>query len=166
MARVTVSVLRSGMCAFLRRYLAGVATVVRTPAAAVLAGVLVLSAGAAARPLRSVVILGTAAESVPGGWTGPAADGVDTSRVPSLDRAEIEAVLEPFVGQEISQDLAGSVRRALQAWYGDTNHPFTTVLLPAQDARSGVLQIVQPKRRSSDLRWTNERTANDGAASG
>ena len=87
------------MCAFLRRYLAGIAAVVRTPAAVVLAGALVLSAGAAARPLRSVVVLGTAAESVPGGWAGPAADGVDTSRVPSLNRAEIEAVLEPFLGR-------------------------------------------------------------------
>ena len=162
MARVTVSVLRSGMCAFLRRYLAGVATVVRTPAAAVLAGVLVLSAGAAARPLRSVVILGTAAESVPGGWTGPAADGVDTSRVASLDRAEIEAVLEPFVGQEISQDLAGSVRRALQAWYGDTNHPFTTVLLPAQDARSGVLQVVVMEARLGEIQVQGNTWFDDG----
>ena len=144
-------------------------------AAAVLAMLLIAaSAIAQTRPattdptLHGLVFLADAGAVRPGGWPAPAASAaaIDVSRVPLLADGRIVPGLARFIGHPFNIVVLQAVTDWVVAYCRRVGRPFVRVVVPKQDATSGVVQVLVIEAHVGKLtisgnRWFPDREFRD-----
>lgn len=89
--------------------------------------------------------------------------GVDLSGAEAaLQTPELKALLQPFVGQALSQKLVDDIRALITQYYRDTDRPLVAVTIPAQEISDGDLRVeVLPFHLAKTKTEGNQRTSDE-----
>lgn len=80
----------------------------------------------------------------------------------ALQTPELEALLQSFVGQPMSQKLVDDIRATITQYYRDTNRPLVAVTVPPQEISDGNLRVeVLPFQLAETKTEGNSWTADD-----
>lgn len=86
--------------------------------------------------LRGIILLGPESPLRAGDVSG-----VDTTAVARLNTPAQRARLQAFIGRPLSRKLIAEVEAEIAQAYRDAGFPFVSVLTPAQEITSGLLQV-------------------------
>ena len=89
--------------------------------------------------LTGIAFLGTADEVAPTGR--PTSTGIKTT-VPGLSFAEATRIARSYMGRAVSFRDLDNICRQVTAYFESVNQPVVTVLVPEQEVRGGVVQIL------------------------
>jgi len=89
--------------------------------------------------LTGIVFLGTVGEVAPTGR--PTSSGIKTT-VPGLGFSEASRIAQPYIGKAVNFSDLDDVCRQVTAYFDSVNQPVVTALVPEQEIRGGVVQIL------------------------
>jgi hemolysin activation/secretion protein len=112
-------------------------------------------------PLLGLVVLDDVAKVAEGGR--PGVRGVDFTHAPALADPGLVAQLHTFLGQPLDTELLPALRRVVGTHFSDTSALLVRLILPVQDVRDGVVQVVLLRARIGAVkvegaRWFPEAT--------
>ncbi|NBU71005.1 MAG: ShlB/FhaC/HecB family hemolysin secretion/activation protein [Bacteroidetes bacterium] len=64
------------------------------------------------------------------------------SRVPFLSKSQAEKIVSPYLNKPVSMKTLGEIRNKVNDWLASTGRMVSTVLVPEQEIRGGVIQIL------------------------
>jgi len=89
--------------------------------------------------LTGIVFLGTMGEVAPTGR--PTSGGIKTT-VPGLSFSEVSRIAQPYMGKAVNFGDLDDICRQVTAYFESVNQPVVTALVPEQEIRGGVVQIL------------------------
>ena len=89
--------------------------------------------------LTGIVFLGTMGEVAPTGR--PTSSGIKTT-VPGLSFSEVSRIAQPYMGKAVDFGDLDDICRQVTAYFESVNQPVVTALVPEQEIRGGVVQIL------------------------
>ena len=89
--------------------------------------------------LTGIVFLGTMGEVAPTGR--PTSSGIKTT-VPGLSFSEVSRIAQPYMGKAVNFSDLDTICREVTAYFESVNQPVVTALVPEQEIRGGVVQIL------------------------
>jgi hemolysin activation/secretion protein len=89
--------------------------------------------------LTGIVFLGTVGEVAPTGR--PTSSGIKTT-VPGRGFSEASRIAQPYIGKAVNFSDLDDVCRQVTAYFESVNQPVVTALVPEQEIRGGVVQIL------------------------
>lgn len=89
--------------------------------------------------LTGIVFLGTVGEVAPTGR--PTSSGIKTT-VPGLSFSEVSRIAQPYMGKAVDFGDLDDICRQVMAYFESVNQPVVTALVPEQEIRGGVVQIL------------------------
>ena len=89
--------------------------------------------------LTGIVFLGTVGEVAPTGR--PTSSGIKTT-VPGLGFSEASRIAQPYIGKAVNFSDLDDVCRQVTAYFESVNQPVVSALVPEQEIRGGVVQIL------------------------
>ena len=104
--------------------------------------------------LKGIVLLGEAGQVVPDGIEG--APGIDT-RVSAIPPAQAKALLNRFLNRPASMATLGEIRKVLLRWLAANGKDVASVIVPEQEIRSGILQVLVLNGRMGTVRVEGNR---------
>jgi hemolysin activation/secretion protein len=91
--------------------------------------------------LRGLVLLDSPKALKPDGWPAAATPDVDAARTPEIAAADARSLLSPYLGKPIDREVLGKMRKSLLDYFAARKQPFVSVIVPAQTADNGVVQV-------------------------
>ena len=89
--------------------------------------------------LTGIVFLGTMGEVAPTGR--PTSSGIKTT-VPGLSFSEVSRIAQPYMGKAVDFGDLDDICKQVTAYFESVNQPVVTALVPEQEIRGGVVQIL------------------------
>jgi hemolysin activation/secretion protein len=89
--------------------------------------------------LTGIVFLGTMGEVAATGR--PTSSGIKTT-VPGLSFSEVSRIAQPYMGKAVNFGDLDDICRQVMAYFESVNQPVVTALVPEQEIRGGVVQIL------------------------
>ena len=89
--------------------------------------------------LTGIVFLGTMGEVASTGR--PTSSGIKTT-VPGLSFSEVSRIAQPYMGKAVNFGDLDDICRQVTAYFESVNQPVVTALVPEQEIRGGVVQIL------------------------
>lgn len=89
--------------------------------------------------LTGIVFLGTMGEVAPTGR--PTSSGIKTT-VPGLSFSEVSRIAQPYMGKAVNFGDLDDICKQVTAYFESVNQPVVTALVPEQEIRGGVVQIL------------------------
>lgn len=126
--------------------------------------ILALAANAVAQPapeapiaarLHGLVVVDEPAEIIGDGR--PGVRGVDVALAGPFADAGLVAQLEPLIGRPLDTELLPSLRSAVGGYYADNRALLVRLVLPVQEVRDGVLQILLVRGRVGKVAIEGEK---------
>jgi len=110
-----------------------------------------------AASLRGLIFLGDPAQIQPSGI--PEFQGVE-SRVPFLNKSQAEKIASPYMEKPVSMKTLSEIRKKVNEWLASTGRMVATVIVPEQEIRGGVIQILILSGRLGEVRVEGNRYFN------
>jgi len=107
-----------------------------------------------AASLRGLVFLGDPTQIQSSGI--PDFQGVE-SRVPFLSKSQAEKIASPYLNKPVSMKTLSEIRKKVNDWLASTGRMVSTVLVPEQEIRGGVIQILILSGRLGEVRVEGNR---------
>jgi len=89
--------------------------------------------------LTGIVFLGTMGEVAPTGR--PTSSGIKTT-VPGLSFSEVSRIAQPYMGKAVNFGDLDDICRQVTAYFESVNQPVVAAVVPEQEIRGGVVQIL------------------------
>jgi len=107
-----------------------------------------------ASSLRGLVFLGDPTKIQFSGI--PDFQGVE-SRVPFLSKSQAEKIASPYLNKPVSMETLSEIRKKVNEWLASTGRVVATVVVPEQEIRGGVIQILILSGRLGQVRVEGNR---------
>jgi len=104
--------------------------------------------------LQGIVLLEDAGQVVPEGVGGPT--GVE-SRVTFLPQAKAKLLLRKYLQKPVSMATLGKIRKALLLSLAEADQEVVSIVIPEQEIRNGILQILVLRGRLGEVRVAGNR---------
>lgn len=104
--------------------------------------------------LKGIILWGEAGQVVPDGIEG--APGIDT-RVSLIPPAQAKALLNRFLNRPASMATLGEIRKVLLRWLATHGQEVVSVIVPEQEIRGGILQVLVLPGRMGTVRVEGNR---------
>jgi len=116
-----------------------------------------------AASLRGLIFLADPAQIQPLGI--PNLQGVE-SRVSFLSKSQAEKIASPYLQKPVSMKTLSEIRKKVNEWLASTGRTVATVIVPEQEIRGGVIQILILSGRLGEVRVEGNRYFNSGNLAG
>ena len=110
-----------------------------------------------AASLRGLIFLGDSTQILPSGI--PDFQGVE-SRVPFLSKSQAAKIASPYMDKPVSMKTLSEIRKKVNEWLASTGRMVATVVVPEQEIREGVIQILILSGRLGEVRVEGNRYFN------
>jgi hemolysin activation/secretion protein len=104
--------------------------------------------------LRGLIFLGDPTQIQPQGI--PDFQGVE-SRISFLSRSQAEKIASPYLDKPVSMKTLGEIRKKVNEWLASTGRVVASVIVPEQEIRGGVIQILILSGRLGEVRVEGNR---------
>ena len=116
-----------------------------------------------AASLRGLIFLADPVQIQPLGI--PNFQGVE-SRVSFLSKSQAEKIASPYLQKPVSMKTLSEIRKKVNEWLASTGRTVATVIVPEQEIRGGVIQILILSGRLGEVRVEGNRYFNSGNLAG